>query len=47
MKSQERSFGEYLEDMIEAIDKIQKYMAMVAGVADFLNNDLVIDAKLN
>jgi len=44
MKAQERSFLEYLEDMIEAIAKIQKYIAIVEGVTDFLNNDLVIDA---
>ncbi|RDC64292.1 HepT-like ribonuclease domain-containing protein [Adhaeribacter pallidiroseus] len=44
MKKEERSFREYMEDMIESIDKILKYIGTISSVNDFLNNDLVIDA---
>jgi len=33
-----------IEDMIEAIDKILRYLATVDGLAGFLQNDMVIDA---
>jgi len=34
----------YVEDMIESIDKILKFIDTTQGLADFLNNDMVIDA---
>lgn len=40
----ERDFMPYVADMIEAIDKIIKYLDTVDGLSDFLQNDMVIDA---
>jgi len=34
----------YLENMIEAIDKIIRYLDTVNGLEDFLQNEMVIDA---
>ncbi|HYG38048.1 MAG TPA: HepT-like ribonuclease domain-containing protein [Cytophagales bacterium] len=44
MKKEDRSFLEFLEDMINSIDKILKYIETVEGIEDFLSNDMVIDA---
>jgi uncharacterized protein with HEPN domain len=34
----------FIEDMIESIDKILRYLETVNGLNDFLNNEMVIDA---
>ena len=34
----------FVEDMIEAIDKIVRYLDTVDGLKEFLHNDMVIDA---
>ncbi|MGB5926880.1 MAG: HepT-like ribonuclease domain-containing protein [Cyclobacteriaceae bacterium] len=34
----------YIEDVIEAIDKIIRYLDTVSGLKDFLQNEMVIDA---
>jgi uncharacterized protein with HEPN domain len=44
MKKEARSFQEDLEDMIEAIEKILRYLETVHDLEDFLNNEMVIDA---
>jgi uncharacterized protein with HEPN domain len=46
MKKENRSFTEYLEDMIDAINKILKYLETVDGMNGFLNNEMVIDAVI-
>ncbi|MEQ9440185.1 MAG: DUF86 domain-containing protein [Cyclobacteriaceae bacterium] len=40
----DRSYLAYIEDMIEAIDKIIRYLDTVNGLKDFLQNEMVIDA---
>lgn len=40
----DRGYLAYIEDMIEAIDKIIRYLDTVNGLEDFLQNDMVIDA---
>ncbi len=40
----EREHLAYIEDMIEAIDKILRYLDTVNGLDDFLRNEMVIDA---
>ncbi len=44
MKPEERNFRAYIEDMIESIDKILRYLRTVNDVDDFLNNEMVMDA---
>lgn len=44
MKKDNKSFLEYIEDMLESIDKILKYISSVDGMDDFLENDMIIDA---
>jgi uncharacterized protein with HEPN domain len=39
-----RDYLAFVEDMIDAIDKIIRYMDTVDGMADFLQNEMVIDA---
>ncbi|MEM6846133.1 MAG: HepT-like ribonuclease domain-containing protein [Bacteroidota bacterium] len=39
-----RDYLAFVEDMIEAIDKIVKYLDTVDGLKGFLQNDMVIDA---
>lgn len=39
-----RDYLAFVEDMIEAIDKIIRYLDTVDGLAGFLQNDMVIDA---
>lgn len=40
----DRGYLAYIEDMIEAIDKIMRYLDTVNGLKDFLQNEMVIDA---
>ncbi|MEO0640147.1 MAG: DUF86 domain-containing protein [Bacteroidota bacterium] len=40
----DRDYLAFIEDMIESIDKILKYIDTVEGYEDFLKNDMVIDA---
>lgn len=40
----QRDYLTFVEDMIEAIDKILKYLDTVDGLEEFLQNDMVIDA---
>lgn len=40
----ERGYLAYIEDMIEAIDKIIRYLETVNGLKGFLGNEMVIDA---
>ena len=40
----DRGYLAYIEDMIEAIDKIIRYLDTVNGLKDFLQNEMVIDA---
>lgn len=40
----DRGYLAYIEDMIEAIDKIIRYLDTVNGLEDFLQNEMVIDA---
>ena len=44
MKPEERSFQAYLEDMIESIEKILRYIQTVKDANGFLANDMVVDA---
>jgi len=44
MKPTKKSSLAYIEDMIESIDKILKYLDTVEGLQEFLNNEMVIDA---
>jgi uncharacterized protein with HEPN domain len=44
MKPEERNFQAYLEDMIEAIEKILRYTLTLKDANDFLTNEMVIDA---
>ena len=39
-----REYLAFIEDMIEAIDKILRYLDTVDGFEDFLNSEMVIDA---
>ena len=39
-----RDYLAFVEDMIEAIDRILRYLDTVDGFADFLQNEMVIDA---
>ncbi len=40
----ERSFILYVEDMIEGIDKILRYVEGINGINEFLSNDMAVDA---
>lgn len=40
----ERDYLAFIEDMIDAIDKILRYIETVEGLSDFLNNEMVVDA---
>ena len=40
----ERDYLAFVEDIIEAIDKILRYLETVEGLSGFLQNDMVIDA---
>lgn len=40
----DRGYLAYIEDMIEAIEKIIRYLDTVNGFEEFLQNDMVIDA---
>lgn len=40
----ERDYLAFVEDMVEAMDKILKYLDTVDGFKEFLENDMVIDA---
>jgi uncharacterized protein with HEPN domain len=40
----DRGYLVFIEDMIEAIDKIMRYLDTVKGLEEFLQNDMVIDA---
>lgn len=40
----ERDHLTHVRDMIQAIDKIFKYLESVSGLEDFLSNDMVVDA---
>lgn len=40
----ERDHLTHVRDMIQAIDKIFKYLESVSGLEDFLGNDMVVDA---
>lgn len=40
----DRGYLAFIEDMIEAIDKIFRYLDTVNGREEFLQNDMVIDA---
>jgi uncharacterized protein with HEPN domain len=44
MKSKNRSYQAYLEDMIASIEKILRYISTVKDADDFIANELVIDA---
>jgi len=44
MKKEERSYIEYLEDIVSSIDKILKYTRTVADIKSFLKNEMLIDA---
>jgi uncharacterized protein with HEPN domain len=44
MRPAQRSFHGYMEDMIESIEKILRYLQTVKDVDDFLTNDMVVDA---
>lgn len=39
-----RDYLAYVEDMIEATDKIIRYLDTMDGLADFLQNEMAIDA---
>lgn len=40
----DRDYIAYIEDIIESIDKILRYLDTVNGMDDFLKNEMVIDA---
>lgn len=40
----DRDYIAYIEDIIESIDKILRYLDTVNGLDDFLKNEMVIDA---
>jgi uncharacterized protein with HEPN domain len=40
----DRNHLAFVEDMIESIDKIIRYLGSVDGMADFLQNEMVVDA---
>ena len=40
----DRGYIAYIEDMLEAIDKIIRYLETVDGLEEFLQNEMVIDA---
>ena len=40
----EKNYLVFIEDMIEAIDKILRYLEKVDGFSGFLKNEMVIDA---
>jgi uncharacterized protein with HEPN domain len=44
MKSKNRSYQAYLEDMIASIEKILRYVSTVKGADDFIANEMVMDA---
>ncbi|MEQ9300315.1 MAG: DUF86 domain-containing protein [Cyclobacteriaceae bacterium] len=37
-------FISYVEDMIEAIDKILRYVDEINGISEFLSNEMAVDA---
>lgn len=41
---EDRDYIAYVEDMIEAIDKILRYIETVDGYAEFIKAEMVIDA---
>jgi uncharacterized protein with HEPN domain len=44
MKPEERNYRAYIEDMIESIEKILRYIGTVKNADDFLNSEMVMDA---
>lgn len=44
MKSKNRSYQAYLEDMLTSIEKILRYISTVKDADDFIANELVMDA---
>lgn len=40
----DRGYLAYIEDMIDAIGKINRYLGTVKGLEEFLQNEMVVDA---